>query len=65
MSVNFFKCSLCTVKKFNLEKYFVHFKFAHESQANFSVTCRISGCPRTYNKVKALREHMRIMHAEI
>ena len=65
MSVIFFKCSLCIVKKFNLEKYFVHLKFAHESQANLSVACGISGCPRTYNKVKELREHMRIMHAEI
>ena len=65
MSENFFKCSLCTVKKFNLEKYFVHLKFAHESQANFYVACGISGCPRTYNKVKALRKHMRIKHAEI
>ena len=65
MSANFFKCPLCTVKKFNLEKYFVHLKFAHGSQANFSVACGISGCPRTYNKVKALREHMRIKHAEI
>ncbi len=65
MSLGIFKCPICYAQKNSVEKYLTHIEFVHQCQANFSVSCSLNGCPRTYSSVKCLRQHMRLKHAEI
>ena len=65
MSLGIFKCPICCAQKISIAKYLTHIEFVHQCQANFSVSCGLNGCPRTYCSVKYLRQHMRLKHAEI
>ncbi len=65
MALNFFKCPICGIQKYMLDKYLKHLQFAHQNHNGFRVACRLNGCPKTYTSVKSLREHMRKKHTEI
>ena len=58
-------CSICSLQRSSINKYLRHLECVHECQANFSVTCNLNGCPRTYRSVKSLRQHMRDKHSAI
>ena len=54
-------CSLCTNiqrVKFTFSDYLKHLRLFHVHQANFRVTCGISGCQRSYTNIRKFQNHV-------
>lgn len=69
MALSNMRCSLCpqlgaNALSFKLPEYLKHLELFHPHQPNFSFTCGIGGCMRTFKNVRTYRNHISGFHSE-
>ena len=60
-----YRCSFCSVIKFNLKKYLCHLELYHQHSPDFVVNCGLEHCRKQYSSVASLRNHYYRCHKEI
>jgi len=61
------KCQFCSVTdhlKLNLRDYLKHIRLFHSNQADFKLTCGISGCQRRFTNVGTFQNHVYCVHKQ-
>ena len=56
------KCPLCAGDFGTVSVYMTHLRINHADDANFSVSCGLQGCKRTFNNFYTYRNHVYAMH---
>lgn len=60
-----FTCSLCNeFTATSMRSVLRHIGLIHSHEPNFSLTCGIHGCPRTYRNYDSFRKHLARHHAD-
>ena len=59
------RCEHCGVIKTTFRRYTKHLRHFHESDANFHVTCNISGCKDTFKVVRCFVRHVSRKHQHV
>ena len=59
------RCEHCGVIKTTFRRYTKHLRHFHESDANFHVTCNISGCKDTFKVVRCFVRHVSRKHRHV
>ena len=56
------KCPLCAGDFGTMTVYMTHLRIIHADDANFSVSCGLQGCERTFNNFYTYQNHVYAMH---
>lgn len=61
-------CPICPIERtshldFNLTQFMKHIKLFHSHQANFTITCGLHGCLRTFQNFRTFQNHVSNYHA--
>ena len=59
------KCQMCSsFYTLTIAMMLSHLISVHGSEANFSVTCEVPGCQRTFRKPRSYQSHLRRLHSD-
>lgn len=61
-------CPICPIERtshlnFNLTQFMKHIKLFHSHQPNFTITCGLHGCLRTFKNFRTFQNHVSNYHA--
>ena len=62
LSSSLYKCQNCSFYCERWRTYVNHSFEAHSSELNFSFTCRIEGCPRSFSRYSSFKSHLSRKH---
>ena len=67
-SISMLVCPICPREltvglKFNLTEFLKHVKLFHSHQPNFSITCGVRGCMRSFHNYITFRNHLYMYHS--